>query len=174
MSRALVLGDPSSVSRLATDAARSARDLQDCATALEELLAPLRERRSTRVERDLAGRLRTLIEATRASARTLETFGRHLQSQSADLSVLRGDLGRIREEIAAAGLVLQDGRALLPWGITGVAAAEEDSRREAARQALQAKLDHLARLAARRAGSLADVLVDTAAQWAEVAASMRH
>ncbi len=170
MSRALVLGDPSSLSQLATDALGAARDLDQRADALDGLLARLRDRRTTRVERDLARRLRTLLDATRESARTLDTLGIHLQSHAADLAPLRAQSGRVKDDIAAAGLVLEEGRVVLPWGITGVAAPGEDLRREADRQRLQDALDDVTRLAERRRSTLTAALDDAGAAWARIGA----
>lgn len=163
MSRAIVPGDASSLSRLATDTVSAARELRRRARALDDLRSEAfgdggsgHATRRRRAERAMAEQEQTLLTATHELTAQLDSAAQALQRHASEIAEARQAFLRLHEEGVAAGLLLEHGRWVLPWGITGEADSESAEQANHDRHRLQQSLDALGRAAGRRRQRLVD------------------
>ena len=132
-----LLGDPGSLSALASSLRSRAVQLHADAEALRAALAdaapgwrgPSALERRRRAER--------LAEATATTADAMDACGRTLHSTATELAEAIARLRALEEEAGAAGLDVRDGTVERSWGITGVADAHSVDEAERVRAELE-------------------------------------
>lgn len=138
-----LLGDPGSLSALASSLRSRAVQLHADAEALRAALAdaapgwrgPSALERRRRAER--------LAEATATTAEAMDACGRTLHSTATELAEAIARLRALEEEARAAGLDVRDGTVERSWGITGVADAHSVDEAERVRASLQERVHHV-------------------------------
>lgn len=151
---AALLGDPVSVSALATSLRRRATDLegavQEVATA-HGLAGP---GWTGRVAVGHRRRLDAATQTARAAAERMRALAETLEDFAAALGEAQHDLRRTTEEARGHGLVIQDGQLVLGWGISGEADHAAHAERDEAAQRLARRLQRSATLLERRRAAL--------------------
>jgi len=165
-----VPGDPASLSALAASASRASRELAAACETSGTAYASLREVWGTSTSVRVRKEGRRALDALTVGGRHTEAVGAAIQSYAVELSELRARARAVLDEAAAEGIVVEDGRARLAWGVTGEADPETTRGRTEAVSRVQAGLDAVASHHRRRRDRF---LVEVAASTAELEALAR-
>jgi hypothetical protein len=169
-----VHGDPASCSQTGGALRRLASRITAATGRAEHAGAALDEVWSGRVAREIGQRQRLLVDTARGVAAELDRAGSALQEHATDLAETLQELRAIEESAAAAGLRVVDGRVELPWGVRGVADEGAAAARESRRADLQAQLDRVVMLHARRRARLCGSVEAARAVLAEHATGLQR
>lgn len=150
-----LLGDPSSMSALASTLRRTAVQLaadgEDLATALADASPGWRGPRSVLLRQ----RLESAATQASAIASALDEAGRSLQTAATELASSIAHLRELEEAAREAGLEVRAGTVSRGWGITGVADPGSVQEAERRRERLQERLHQAATTLGRRRAALA-------------------
>ena len=122
IAEALVGGDPVSCSRVGGSLRRHAGRLADRCAQLDRLVQELAEAAPVAPGRDAddqavdVAAVQTELALVAAAAADLDAAGALLQRYATELSEAQAQAGRVARSVAAAGLTLDDGRVVEPWG----------------------------------------------------------
>jgi hypothetical protein len=167
-------GDPATCSSaggsLVRAAARLDRDAGTLRSVVRDLGAHWSGRASVRARR----RVDRLAESLDDVAVVLGRIGRAMQEHASDLADALGGVRDVEVEASAVGLVVADGRVIVPWGVTGEADAVGEARREQDRARLQQSLDLALLQVDRRRRRLAAAAEASRRHLAEVSAELRR
>jgi hypothetical protein len=111
--------------------------------------------------------------AAAAAAVELDRAGAAVQAHASDLAEALAQSRSLAARADAAGLRVVDGAVLPAWGVAGVADGSEAKSRERVQQQLQAELDQLGVLLARRRSTLVTTLARSRDLLATHAARLR-
>lgn len=160
--RALVPGDPASLSGLGASASRASRELAVACEAAGTAYASLREVWGTSTSVRVRKEGRRALDALAEGGRHTASVATAIQSYAVELGELRARAHAILDTASAAGIVVEDGRARLAWGVTGEADAATTRERTDALATVQAELDAVAAQHRRRRDRfLAEVAAST-------------
>lgn len=160
--RSLVPGDPASLSALGASASRASRELAAACEASGTAYASLKDGWGTSTSVRVRKEGRRALDALTVGGRHIQAVGVAIQSYAVELSALQARARAALDEAAAAGIVVEDGRARLAWGVTGEADSAATRERTAAVASVQAEIDAVAAQHRRRRDRfLAEVTAST-------------
>lgn len=142
--RGVVPGDPGSLSAIGAAARRAARDLDAARERSETAYASLKEAWSTSTSVRTRKEGQRALAALAEGARHAESVGAALQSYAVELSALQARARAVHDEASASGMTIDDGRAQLPWGVTGEADSTLMRERADSLRRVQSELDAIA------------------------------
>lgn len=171
---AAVQGDPASCSQVGGSLRRLAARLRAAASPVAAAHDELGVEWSGRVARTVGRGTRSAIDATWATATELDRTGALLQDHATDLAEALQDARAVEQRAQAAGLAVDDGRVVPPWGVSGVADEATQATREQRRAELQAELDHVVLRLTRRRARLTAALETARAVLADHSAALRE
>ncbi len=169
-----VPGDPASVSACASTATTVARGLAAQEGPLTAAFADLAQGWPGRVSATTRRRGASLAAAAGTTAAELDRVATALQDHATDLADLLARARRVEGRAAAAGLEVRDGRVVPGYRGLAEADAHAAGERERTAAALQAELDTVLALHARRRDRLLGVLRTSGNELAAVSRALRR
>lgn len=166
-------GDPGSVSAAGTAARRASRDLAAGSERGRTAYLSLKQVWGTSTSVRTRKEGQRSMDALVRGAHEAESVGAALQTYAAELSELQARARRVVEAADAAGLVLEGGRVVLGWGVTGEADLDADRDRSALVRTLQDELDGLTAQQRRRRDRLLTAVRDSTQQLDTIAGDLR-
>lgn len=171
---AAVYGDPASCSQVGGSLRHLASRLRAASSPVAAAHDDLDVEWSGRVARTLGRGTRAVLDATSAAATELDRTGALLQDHATDLAEALQDVRAVEQRAQAAGLSVDNGRVVPPWGVSGVADESAQAAREQRRDELQAELDRVVLQLGRRRARLTAALEAARAVLADHSAALRE
>ncbi|WP_106296878.1 hypothetical protein [Knoellia remsis] len=166
-------GDSGSLAAAGTSARRAARDLEAArersGAAYDTLRSEWSTSTSVRVRKEGARALDVLAEGSGHADRV----GALLQEHATRLSELQARSRRLLDDVAAAGLEVEDGVVRLPWGVIGEADAAAARGRADDVRAFQGELDAILAQHRRRRDALLEQVAASTAELEGLARALR-
>lgn len=166
-------GDPASLSALGASASRASRELAAACEASKTAYASLKEVWGTSTSVRVRKEGRRALDALTAGGRHTEAVGAAIQSYAVELSELQARARAVLDEASAAGIVVEDGRARLAWGVAGEADPATTRERSDALAKVQAELDAVAAQHRRRRDRFLAEVADSTAELEDLARTLR-
>ncbi len=169
-----VPGDPASLSACASTVRGVADRVAGLAPPLAEAFGEVADGWPGRTSARTRRRGASMAAAAATTSAGLERMATVLQDHATDLAELQARARWVRERAADAGLALRDGRVVSGQGLTESpdTGGEPASAETAAR--LQAELDTVRTLHARRRGWVLEVLRESRTELSEVSRALRR
>lgn len=170
-----VAGDPASCSQLGGTLRRLAARLRSTGRAAHDAFDSGGEpRRPAPPLAAVARRFDAVDSAAAVAAAEVDRIGAALQAHASELAEAVSDARQVEARAQGAGLRVVDGAVVDAWGVTGVADPGATSDRVQQRTALQAELDAVVVVLARRRARLVETLEAASGLLAEAAATVRR
>lgn len=166
-------GDPGSLAAAGTAARRAARDLAGASEAGTTAYAALKDAWGTSTSVRLRKEGQRSMAALTEGGRQADVVGAALQAYAVELSELQARARRVVDAADTAGLVIENGRIGLGWGVTGEADLEATQDRAALVSTLQTELEGLSTQHRRRRDRLLAELGASTRELAEIASNLR-
>jgi hypothetical protein len=173
----LVHGDPASLSQTGGALRQLATRLRTTGrrahAAFDDAAGDAADGRRDRVVTAARRQYDAVDAATAAAASELDRTGAAVQAHASDLAEALAQARSLAARADAAALHVVDGVVLPAWGVSGVADGSAAQSREQVREQLQAELDQLGVLLARRRSTLVATLAGSRDRLATHAARLR-
>lgn len=166
-------GDPGSLTAAGTTARRTARALAGASAGGTAAYLSLKEAWGTSTSVRLRKEGQRSLDALAEGARQADSVGAALQAYAAELSELQARARRVADAAGIAGLVIDNGRVGLDWGVTGEADLEATNDRAALASTLQKELDGISAQHRRRRDRLLVEVGTSTRALADVANNLR-